>query len=143
MIHFKMPLPLAAGETQISPPPIAADALAMLQADPTVTPTQRRDRLSALAAVVRICRPLSEATPSPAAIWRDAPHVPMTCSFLRERLYRQPPAALGFREKRTFENVVSRTRQILRDLGQHAPELPSASGLSPTWRSLHDQLTHD
>jgi integrase len=143
MMDLKMPLPLAAGQTQIAPPPTAADALAMLQADPTLTPTQRRDRLSALAAVVRICRPLSEGTPSPAAIWRDAPHVPMTCAFLRERLYCRPPAAFGFREKRTFENVVSRARQILRDLGQHAPELPSASGLSPSWRSLHDQLTPD
>ena len=38
MIDFKMPLPLAAGETQVSPPPTAADALAMLQADPTLTP---------------------------------------------------------------------------------------------------------
>jgi integrase len=142
MIDLKMPLPLAA-DTEISPPPTAADALAMLQADPTLTPTQRRDRLSALAAVVRICRPLSEGTPSPAAIWRDAPRVPMTCAFLREGLYRRPPAAFGFREQRTFENVVSRARQILRDLGQHAPELPSASGLSPRWRSLHDQLTPD
>jgi hypothetical protein len=65
MIDLKMPLPLAA-DTEISPPPTAADALAMLQADPTLTPTQRRDRLSALAAVVRICRPVSEGTPSPA-----------------------------------------------------------------------------
>src|SRR3954454_1949546 len=137
-----MPLPLASWGAQTFAVPTAANAFAMLQADANLTPTQRRDRLSALAAVVRICRPV-DGNASRADIRRDAQLVPMTCAFLRERLYRQHPKAFGFRDKRTFENVVSHLRQILRDLGQHAPRLPFARELSPAWQALHARLTSD
>jgi len=138
-----MPLPLASGVAQISAPPTAADAFAMLEADSNLTSIQRRDRFSALAAAVRICRPVDDGKPSPADIRRDAPLVPMTCALLRERMYRRPPRAFGFTSNRTFENVVSQLRLILRDLGQHAPRLPFARELSPKWRAWHAQLTND
>ncbi|MBA2304025.1 MAG: site-specific integrase [Acidobacteria bacterium] len=143
MFNPKMPPPLASWGAQTSAPPTAVDAFAMLEADANLTPTQRRDRLSALTAVVRICRPVDDGNPLPADIRRDAHLVPMTCAFLRERLYRRPPKAFGFRDKRTFENVVSQLRQILCDLGQHAPRLPFARELSPGWQALHARLTSD
>ncbi len=124
-------------------PPTAADAFAAVQADTTLTPAQRGDRLSALAAVVRICRPIDDGKLSASGVQRDAHLVPMTCAALAAQLYSRSPTALGFRTPRRFENVVSHLRAILRDLGQHAPELPSAKGLVPAWRTLDRELTRD
>ncbi len=115
----------------------------MLDADTRLSPTQLRDRRSALAATVRICRPVDDGKPTPATILRDAPLVPMTCAFLRERLYRLSPAAFGFRQKRTFDNLVSHVRQMLRDLGQHAADAPRPTELSSAWQDLYGRLTRD
>jgi integrase len=128
-----------------APPPTAADAFAMLRADPRLTAVQRRNRLSALSAVVRICRPVDDggAKPSREEIQRSAALVPMTCATLGARLYSRPPLAFGFRSRRHFDNTVSLVRTILRDLGQHAPELPPARDLAPAWKALHARLTRD
>ncbi len=143
MYDLKVTLPPPSGVAQISTPPTAADAIAMVEADAALTSVQRRDRISAVMALVRICRPVDDGKPSPADIRRDAPLVPMTCAFLRERLYRRQPKAFGFNNQRTFENFISQVRSVLRALGQHAPRLPFARELSPEWRALHAQLSND
>ncbi len=110
MYDLKVTLPLASGVAQISAPPTAADAIAMVEADAGLTAVQRRDRISAVMALVRICRPVDDGRPSPADTRRDAPLVPMTCALLRERLYRRQPKAFGFNNQRTFENFISQVR---------------------------------
>ncbi|MBV9748210.1 MAG: site-specific integrase [Acetobacteraceae bacterium] len=130
-------------DAQAGAPPTAADAFAMLRADTSLTAVQRRDRLSALAAVVRICRPVDDggAKPSPDELQRSAALVPMTCASLTAQLYSRPPIGFGFRSRRHFDNTASHLRAIQRDLGQHDPELPPARDLAPGWRALHAQLT--
>ena len=122
--------------------PTAADAFAMLEAAAGLTPTQLRDRLSALKAVVRICRTV-DGNPLPADVRREAQLVPLRCATLNAKLFSRPPSALGFRERRRFDNVVSQLRWILRKLGQHAPELPTARKLAPAWGVLYAKLTQD
>src|SRR5689334_19177832 len=81
--------------------PTAADAFFWVQADRSLNPTQRRDRLSALCAIVRICRPIDDGNPTAADLRRDAHLVSLTCASLNAKLFSRLPSAFGFRSTRT------------------------------------------
>lgn len=63
----------------------------------------------------------------------------LTCGNANAVLFRQPPSAFGFTASR-FRQICSGIRTILRRIGQHAPPLPNAAGLSDAWKALHDAI---
>ena len=90
-----------------------------------LSPTARRDHLSGLSGVARVCG-------------RPAAAIPLACPDLRELLYQKPPAAFGLTPQR-FGRILGSLRFAMRGMGLHAPK-PSRDRLNDRWRSLLDAL---
>ena len=90
-----------------------------------ISVTRRRNGLSALSGVERICG-------------MPAGAIELTCPNLRRLLYRKPPAAFGFAPQR-FGKLLIALRYVMRGMGLHAPK-PSLNGLTAAWRDLFDAL---
>ena len=138
LVNFSAEVPQTS--TAVSTPATAADAFAMIDADPTLTLVQRRDQASALRALVQICRHVDTGNATAATILDAAAYVPLDCEFLRKALFKNSPARLGIDSGRTFANKVSLVRGILRRMGLHAAELPPFEGLDESWKVLVGSL---
>jgi integrase len=116
----KAPLPMLAETAQT-----LADARRYLLRCDAVAPGTRRNLLSGLSGIARVCG-LPEAA------------IELSCPNLRRLLYRKPPAAYGFTPQR-FGKLIGALRFVMRGLDLHAPQ-PAKDGLSPFWQSLRDAL---
>ena len=102
-----------------------ADGRRYIQGCEGISVTRRRNGLSALSGVERICG-------------MPAGAIELTCPNLRRLLYRKPPAAFGFAPQR-FGKLLIALRYVMRGMGLHAPK-PSLNGLTAAWRDLFDAL---
>jgi hypothetical protein len=106
----------------MSPPETLAEVLALVEGDPTLAPTRRRDLASALRTLARVARAEPAATPA-------------TFPALRALSAGKVPAALGLSPKR-WANVRADAAAALRHAGV-APGAPrSAAPLPEPWRAL-------
>ena len=122
-------------------PPNAADALAFIEQNPDLPKAKRAQLATAIRKAVRICHPeLDQKSRDQAALRHTARAVPMDCGYLNERLFRTRFKAQGL-EDRSFNNLVSSLREVLRLLDRYPLALPLSTGLSPPWRTLHGLLS--
>jgi hypothetical protein len=88
----------------------------------------RRDQLAS--AVRRTCDIWAIAAP------HDAGEIRFTAAALNPVLWRRSYTALGFRNPKSYTNVISRLRAVLERLG----ELDSEFALTAEWQALYDTI---
>lgn len=99
-----------------------ATVMSRIEASPTLSDQRRRDMISGLRRVA-------------AAIGHDPSEARADPEWLRARIYRVKPAALGVTDK-TWQNAVSDTRSALAHVGVVRRRIRSTDDLCSPWRDL-------
>jgi hypothetical protein len=102
------------------------DVVLLLEADQTLTPTGRRDMISALRSMARmIKRPLDQT--------------PANTDWLRQRLNQLHPTQIGISAKR-FSNIKSAALAALRRTGAKTKRRDWLDPMSPDWSTLFEAV---
>ncbi|WP_191059405.1 site-specific integrase [Geminicoccus harenae] len=117
-----IPMPMTAGT--IKTMATLADTIAAVQDHPDLSPTQKRDRISAVKSVARLLR----STPS---------QLPADPRELRHRLEGVHPAAIGMSAKR-FANIKADLLRALRAGTVPAPDQHARPPFSLAWQQLRE-----
>lgn len=117
------PEPVQALPPPVETPPTFADAMTVLESATDLTPTQRRDQISALNVVA------DKILHAPLA------NIPGCPAYLNGVLFEHPPSAFKLGAS-YFGSVVSRLRAVLRRLGTHLPHELGEDVLSTSWQDF-------